>query len=71
MSVLSYLIDFMQDIELRKSLKDQVPLEFDAFCVFVIGFIPIRSKTRESYESAFRCHIAGVFSGKQVTEITK
>ena len=70
-SVFSYLIDFMETIESRRSLKNQVPLEFDAFCGFVIGFIPIRSKTRESYESAFRCHIEGVFTGKQVTEITK
>jgi hypothetical protein len=61
----------METIESRRSLKNQVPLEFDAFCGFVIGFIPIRSKTRESYESAFRCHIEGVFTGKQVAEITK
>ena len=70
-SVFSYLIDFMDTIESRRSLKNQVPLEFDAFCGFVIGFIPIRSKTRESYESAFRCHIEGVFTGKHVAEITK
>lgn len=70
-SVFSYLIDFMETIESRRLLKNQVPLEFDAFCEFVIGFIPIRTKTRESYESAFRCHISGVFTGKAVTEITK
>ena len=61
----------METIESGRLLKNQVPLEFDAFCEFVIGFIPIRTKTRESYESAFRCHISGVFTGKAVTEITK
>jgi len=70
-SALGYLIHLMQSIDGKKTTKDQVPLEFDSFCAFVIGFIPIRSKTRESYESAFRCHIRGVFAEKLVSDITK
>ena len=71
MSVLSYLIEFMQSFESDGALEKKIPREFDSFCSFVIGFIPIRSKTRESYESAFRCHISGQFSGKLVSDITK
>jgi integrase len=64
-------MDLMQNLEGKKSLKAQIPLEFDAFCSFVIEMLPIRTKTYESYISAYRCHIAGHFAGRKITEITK
>ena len=69
MSVLRTVINFMQDVEAKRSLDPRIPLEFDAFCIYVITVLPIRAKTRESYESAFRCHISGVFTGHLINEI--
>ena len=71
MSAFRYLINLMGNPQDKKSLKNQVPLDFDAFCTFVIVMLPIRTKTYESYISAYRCHIEGYFGGKKITEITK
>lgn len=71
MSALGYLIGVMQNMDTKFSIKNGTPQEFDAFCLYVFQILPIRAKTRESYQSAFRCHIEGVFRGKLVRDVTK
>jgi integrase len=46
-------------------------LNFNDFCLYVIGILPIKNKTRESYLSAFRCHIQGAFPEKLVSEVSR
>ena len=71
MSVRRYLLGVMQSLESAIGFSRPTPFEFDAFCLYVIGILPIKTKTRESYLSAFRCHIQGVFAGKLVSEVSK
>ncbi len=71
LSALGYLIGVMHNLEARKVPKIHAPLEFDSFSRYVINVLPIKHKTRESYESAFRCHLEGRFQGKLVSEISK
>jgi integrase len=61
----------MQSIDSLVGYSKASPVQFDAFCLYVIGVLPIKAKTRESYLSAFRCHIQGVFPGKLVSEVSK
>jgi hypothetical protein len=58
-------------IESKIGFSRDTPTDLDSFCLYVIGILPIKVKTRESYLSAFRCHIQGFFAGKRVNEVTK
>ena len=71
MSAVGYLLGIVQNIELKLRFSGDTPTDFDSFCLYVIGILPIKVKTRESYLSAFRCHIQGFFVGKRVNEVTK
>lgn len=71
MSALGFLIGVMQELDTKFSVKNGTPQEFDAFCLYVFQILPIRIKTRESYLSAFKCHIEGFFEGKLVHEVSK
>jgi integrase len=71
LSAVGYLLGVVQNIESKLRFSRDTPTDFDSFCLYVIGILPIKVKTRESYLSAFRCHIQGVFVGKRVNEVTK
>ena len=71
MSALGYLLGLVQNIESAIGFSRETPIEFDTFCLYVIEILPIKVKTKESYLSAFRCHIEGVFAGKLVSEVSK
>lgn len=71
MSAVGYLLGLVQNIESKIWVSRGTPIEFDDFCLYVIGILPIKAKTRESYLSAFRCHIQGVFVGKRVSEVSR
>lgn len=71
MSAVGYLLGIVQNIDMRLSVRNGTPQEFDQFCSYVFQILPIRAKTRESYLSAFKCHIEGAFKGKAVHEVTK
>lgn len=51
--------------------RNTILLDFDTFLETVIATLPIRPKTRESYESAFRCHIRGKLNGKLLTQVSR
>jgi integrase len=64
-------MNLMGNTQDNKPLKLEAPIEFEAFCTFVFEMLPIRDKTYESYISAYRCHIAGHFTGRKIIEISK
>jgi len=47
------------------------PVNFEVFCTYVFDILPIRTKTLESYRSAYRCHIQGHFADRGLGEISK
>ncbi len=71
MSVARYLLGSVNNIEVKEGASRMSKIEFDEFCQNVIRILPIKAKTRESYLSAFRCHIQGAFPGKLVNEISR
>ncbi len=51
--------------------KNLDPVNFEVFCNYVFEILPIRTKTLESYKSAFKCHMQGPLSGKSIDEVTR
>lgn len=65
------LIWLMMHNHLYVSPPTRSSITFEDFCDYVFKVLPVRSKTLESYKSAYRCHIEGHFTGKAINEISK
>jgi integrase len=52
-------------------IKQGVETDFEEYSLYVLHILPIRPKTRESYFSAFKCHIQGKLVGRNLASISR
>jgi integrase len=61
----------MSNLRALDGQLSSISSDFDVFGRLAIDSLPLAVKTKESYISAFRCHIMGKFSGKALSQITQ